>query len=150
MNEEQLAEEFEKRSITLASIQKRAAAFFIDEVIISIFIIFAFGDMFKNVSTDTEIIAVFVELTKYMVLLKIVYQTFFVWIYGATPGKMLMKIKIIFTYSINKPNFITSLLRAFGRVVSESVFCIGFIWAYFNPKRQTWQDVAAKTLVIDA
>lgn len=150
MNEESLVNEFEKRSITLASIQKRAVAFFVDEIVISVFLFFAFGDVFGNITNEEELVSVIASLTPYIILMKIIYQAFFVYMYGATPGKMLMKIKIIYTYSIDKPNLFNSILRALGRVVSESFFYIGFVWAYFNPKKQTWQDLAAKTLVINA
>lgn len=150
MNEEQLAYEFEKRSITLAPIYKRAIAFFIDELVVSVFIFIAFMDTIRNTTNDEDLVMVITSLTPYIIIMKVVYQTFFVWLYGATPGKMLMKIKVIFTYTIDKPNLFSSFLRALGRMVSETFFYIGFIWAYLNPKRQTWQDLAAKTLVINA
>jgi uncharacterized RDD family membrane protein YckC len=153
MNEEQLAEEFEKRGITLASVQKRALAFFVDEIVVAIFSIFAFGSLLENItidSTNEEIATVLGSLVMYVVLLKIVYQAFFIWMYGATPGKMFMKIKVIFISSIDKPSFFISLIRSSGRIVSEALFYVGFIWAYFNPKRQAWQDLVADTLVIDA
>lgn len=149
MNEEQLVEEFSKRSITLASLQKRAVAFLVDEIIISFFLIFAFSDVFKDVTSSGGFVDMSI-LVPYAAAMKLIYQAFFVYMYGATPGKMLLKIKIIFTYSIDKPNFTFSFLRSVGRLFSESFFYIGFAWAFFNPKRQTWQDLVAKTLVVNA
>ncbi len=85
----------------------------------------------------------------YVVLLKIIYQTFFVWQYGATPGKMFLKIQIIDRNIFEKPSFISALNRAVVRIFSEMFFYLGFIWAFLNPLKETWHDKLAKTLVID-
>ncbi|MCF6173268.1 MAG: RDD family protein [Campylobacteraceae bacterium] len=78
------------------------------------------------------------------------YQAFFVWAYGATPGKMLLKIRVISTVDLGNPNMIYSINRSLIRIVSESLFYIGFLWAFTNPKRETWHDKVAKTLVVNA
>lgn len=150
MNEEQLASEFERQNITLASFPRRIAAYFIDDFIMGVFFFFAFYDLFVSAVTFNDMVMVAVTTQSYVVIMKMIYQTFFVWMYGATPGKMLMKIKIIYVYTVDKPSFFTALLRSSGRVISESLFYIGFIWALFNQKRETWQDLIAKTLVVNA
>ena len=43
-----------------------------------------------------------------------------------------------------------SLLRASVRIVSESAFYLGFLWALMNPKKETWHDKAGQTLVVNA
>ena len=35
-------------------------------------------------------------------------------------------------------------------IVSGAVLLLGYLWAFFNPKVQTWHDLAAKTFVIKA
>jgi uncharacterized RDD family membrane protein YckC len=70
--------------------------------------------------------------------------------YGATLGKIAMKIRVISTADLENPSLILSLSRAAFRIISESIFYLGFIWAYLNPKRETWHDRVANTLVINA
>lgn len=82
-------------------------------------------------------------------LLKIIYQTLFVYMYGATLGKMVMKIKIIEIKTLQKPSLSASFNRAVFRIVSEMIFYLGFLWGVLNPTRQTWHDLTAKTLVIN-
>ncbi|WP_103568271.1 RDD family protein, partial [Campylobacter concisus] len=83
-------------------------------------------------------------------LLKVIYHTFFVWYYGASPGQMITKTMCINVEILDKPNLAQSLVRAIFRIVSEACFYLGFAWALSNPARQTWQDKIAKTVVINA
>ncbi len=150
MTDEQIIESFERENITLASIKKRAFAYTIDEILISIlFMIIFFGKVPQD-ATYEQTLNLLNSLFSYVILLKIIYQTFFVWYYGATPGKMMLKIRVISTIDLENPNIIYSLNRAIIRVISESLFYIGFLWALTNPKRETWHDKVAKTLVINA
>ena len=150
MRDEEIIRRFERENITLASIKKRAFAYTIDEILISVlFMIIYFGQIPKDASY-VETINLLNGLFSYIILLKIIYQAFFVWAYGATPGKMLMKIRVISTIDLSNPNILYSLNRALIRIVSESLFYIGFLWALTNPKRETWHDKVARTLVINA
>jgi len=90
------------------------------------------------------------SLFPYIVLLKVLYQTFFVWQYGATLGKMAVKIKVVDEKSFDNLNLQYSFLRAVVRIVSESLFYLGFVWGILSPTKQTWHDKAAKSLVINA
>ena len=83
-------------------------------------------------------------------MMKIVYQTFFVMQYGATLGKLAVKIKVIEIATLTNPNILSSLNRAIFRIVSEMLFYLGFLWGMMDPARQTWHDKTAKTLVVDA
>ncbi len=150
MTDEQIIERFERENITLTTIKKRAFAYTIDEVLISIlFMIIFFGKVPQDASYE-QTLNLLNSLFSYVILLKIIYQTFFVWYYGATPGKMMLKIRVISTINLENPSFIYSLNRAIVRIISESLFYVGFLWALTNPKRETWHDKVAKTLVINA
>jgi uncharacterized RDD family membrane protein YckC len=70
--------------------------------------------------------------------------------YGASIGKIMMKIRVIEINTLQTPNVISSLNRAIFRVISEMMFYLGFLWGLLNPKRQTWHDMTARTLVINA
>lgn len=149
MNEEEIIERFERENITLATFGKRAWAYTIDEILISIiFMIIYMGKIPPN-ATPEEVINTLNGMFYYVVLIKIIYQAFFVWMYGATLGKIFMKIKVISVFDLNNPTVLQSVSRAIVRIISESFFYIGFLWALANPKRETWHDKAAKTLVIN-
>ncbi|MDX1809378.1 MAG: RDD family protein [Sulfurospirillaceae bacterium] len=150
MTDEQIIETFERENITLASIAKRAWAYTIDEVLISTIFVIIYMGMIPPNATYEQIINLINGMFVYVVSLKIIYQTFFVWYYGATPGKILLKIKIISTENLENPSILSSLNRGIVRIVSESFFYLGFLWAFANPKRETWHDKIAKTLVINA
>ena len=79
--------------------------------------------------------------------MKIIYQAFFVMQYGASLGKIAMKIRVIEIKTLDNPNVISSLNRAIFRVISEMLFYLGFLWGMMDPSRQTWHDKTAKTLV---
>ncbi len=149
MTNDELIEKFESENLTLASFQKRGAAYVIDELLISVlFSLIYLDQMPENVTTE-ELIGIVNSLFGYLVGIKILYQTFFVWMYGATIGRIVMKIRVISTADLENPNLMTSLSRAAFRIVSESLFYLGFVWAFLNPKRETWHDKVANTLVIN-
>ncbi len=142
-------EKIEREGLTLASLQARGWAFFIDEVIVSLIFFIIFWDFIFVLKTPKEMIEAINSLVGYLLLLKIIYQTFFVWYYAATPGKMILKIEVIEERDFQTPSFLVSLNRAIGRVISEMLFYLGFAWAFLDPKRQTWHDKLAKTLVVN-
>ena len=148
MNEE-IEKLLNREHLQLASIQKRAAAFFIDEMLLSFLLIVAMSDSFSNAQTVEDIIILTNTYIMQYIIMKIVYQTFFVMQYGATLGKLAMKIRVIDIQTLANPNFAVSLNRAVFRIISEMIFYLGFLWGMFDPQRQTWHDKTAKSLVID-
>ena len=149
MNEE-LEQRLHNEGITLADIKKRAMALFIDEMLLSLILIFALWDSFTSAETTEDVIILTNSFVFEYMLMKIVYQAFFVMQYGASLGKMAMKIRVIETKTLQNPNVLVSLNRAIFRVISEMLFYLGFLWGVLNPTRQTWHDLTAKTLVVNA
>jgi len=89
-----------------------------------------------------------------MVLLQILnyaipasYVTFFVGKYGATPGKMACKLKVV-----TSDNERVSYLRAFGRyfaeILSGLILLIGYIMAAFDDEKRSLHDRICDTRVI--
>ncbi|MDR1976009.1 MAG: RDD family protein [Campylobacteraceae bacterium] len=152
MTEDELAKKLESENITLSPLTKRFFAHIIDDVVIAFFAFFAFSDMFEAVAGQD--ISVSLSLTQtlmpYIIVMKVVYQAFFVWMYGATVGKMAMKIRIISLADGQKPNMLFSFTRSNMRIISETVLFLGFLWALKDTKKQTWEDIAARTLVVNA
>jgi len=147
---EDLERALHREGIELASIGQRALAFVIDEILLSFLLIVAMWDAFGDVSTTQEMILLTNQYIFEYILIKIAYQTFFVMQYGATLGKMAMKIRVIDTTTMSNPSFATSLNRAVFRVISEMFFYLGFVWGMMDPLRQTWHDKTANTLVVNA
>jgi len=147
---EEIEDLLQRENITLASIKKRAMAFFIDEMLLSFILIFALWDSFVNAESAEAIIALTNSFVLEYMMMKIIYQAFFVMQYGATVGKIMMKIKVIELKTLDNPNVLVSLNRAIFRVISETIFYLGFLWGMLNPSRQAWHDLTAKTLVVDA
>ena len=134
----------------IASRSKRMAAFVIDDIVISVFFVIIFYDQLTTLK-DPMALSLFLQNNLIVfLLLKVLYQTFFVWYNGMTPGKMLVKIRVVEMDGGYIPSFGTALLRALLRVVSESFFYLGYLMAYFNPLVQTLHDKLAKTVVVNA
>jgi len=135
--------------LELASLKKRSFAFFIDELLLATLFLIIIFDQVSDVNDPDAVVALVNSFTFEYLLLKVAYQTLFVYQYGATIGKILMKIRIVDTYSFEKPILSSALNRAVFRVISEMLFYLGFAWAFYNENRQSWQDKTARTLVVD-
>lgn len=148
MNEE-IQDILNREGMSLAPIKKRAAAFFIDEMLLSLLLIIALSDSFFEAKTVEEMIILTNTFVLEYMAMKIFYQAFFVMQYGATLGKLIIKIRVVEVKTLQTPNVIVALNRAIVRVVSEMLFYLGFLWGAMDPARQTWHDKSAKTLVVN-
>jgi len=140
----------------VSSIGKRTIAYFIDDIVVSLFLFIIFYEQLISIyvelqnSMDFTPMIIFLEQNSIVfILLRIVYQTFFVWQNGMTLGKMVTKIKVVEKESGDIPQFQTAFLRSTLRIISDSIFYLGYIFAYFNPLVQTLHDKLAKTIVVD-
>ncbi len=139
-----------REDISLADTKKRGMAFFIDEMLLSFLLVIALWDSFTQAKTMEDMIFVTNKFVLEFMAMKIIYQAFFVMQYGATLGKIIMKIRVIDTNTLDTPNVIVALNRAIFRVISELLFYLGFVWGMMDSARQTWHDKTAKTLVVNA
>jgi uncharacterized RDD family membrane protein YckC len=146
---EEIQDILHSEGMSLAPIKKRAAAFFIDEMLLSLLLIIALSDSFFEAKTVEEMIILTNKFVLEYMAMKVFYQAFFVMQYGATLGKLLMKIRVVEIKTLQTPNVIVALNRSIVRVVSEMLFYLGFLWGVMDPARQTWHDKSAKTLVVN-
>lgn len=142
----------ETNDLQLASLRRRGLAFVIDDLLVTFITIVIFWDALMRASSDANSMMTLmqVELVMPLITLKFFYQFVFVWYYGATVGKMIMKIRVIDSEYWGRVSIISSAFRAVGRVVSEMFFYIGFAIGFFNEGRKTFHDFAGKTLVVNA
>jgi uncharacterized RDD family membrane protein YckC len=68
---------------------------------------------------------------------------------GQTPGKMVMKIRVV-KIDGGPLNTADSLVRYSGYLINALpfLFGLGWLWAFIDPRRQGWHDKLARTCVI--
>ncbi|WP_428738103.1 RDD family protein [Sulfurimonas sp.] len=148
MNEE-IESKLHREDIVLASITKRAIALLIDTMLLSFLLNIA---LYEQMSANKDLEAQILFMQKYffeIMMMKIVYDTYFIMQYGATIGKLVMKIRVIEIKTLDNPTIFSALNRAIFKVISEIFLYLGFLWGVLDPFRQTWHDKTAKTLVVD-
>lgn len=138
--------------LQLASMRTRATAFVIDDLLVTAIVLIIFWDNIMAVSNDMNAMMFFMktDLVMPLILLKLVYQAVFVWYYGATVGKIVMKIRVIDSNTWGRVSFFSATLRSVGRIFSEMFFYIGFLIGFFNDGKKTFHDLTGKTLVVNA
>ena len=136
--------------LQLASMRSRAKAFIIDDLSITLVVFLLLWDKISIANGDmVSIMVIMNEAFEQIIILKFIYQTLFIWYYGATIGKMIAKIKVIDYENFGKVSLTNAILRSMGRILSEMIFYIGFIIAFYSDSKQTFHDKIGKTLVVD-
>jgi uncharacterized RDD family membrane protein YckC len=70
------------------------------------------------------------------------------WVYRqATPGKILLNMKIVSLRTGGAPTWDQAAVRIGASVLSALPLGLGYLWAMFDPRRQTWHDKIAGTVV---
>lgn len=136
----------------IAPTGKRVGAFIIDDIIVTLFLFVIFFNQISAINMqDPQQLIAFLQINGiYFILFRFIYHLYFTWQSGQTPGKRILKIRIVEINSGEIPSFQVALLRSGFRVVSESIFYLGYVVAYFTPLVQTLHDKLASTVVVDA
>jgi uncharacterized RDD family membrane protein YckC len=139
-------------NLQLASMRSRALAYVIDDLLMTLIIVLIFWESISALSHDMDAMTHLLqaELVTPLIILKVVYHTFFVWYFGATIGKIVAKIRVIDANEWGRVSMFSSFLRAVGRIFSEMFFYIGFLIGFFNEGTKTFHDITGKTLVVNA
>jgi uncharacterized RDD family membrane protein YckC len=98
---------------------------------------FAWTDYFANLAISSAMSTV----------IWLVYNWLFVGRYGATPGKMLVRIKVI-TADAGKVGYTRALGRSAGHIVSGLVCLIGYLIAAFDDEKRALHDRMCNTRVV--
>ena len=136
--------------IQLVPAKRRVGAFIIDDLVVSFLFIAIFWSQLSTLVTAEELNQFLTDNFFIIIFIKISYHTIFVWQSGMTLGKYITKMKVVSQDYGEIPSFNSSLMRALIRVVSETLFYIGFLMAFFNPLVQTFHDRVSKCVVVDA
>ncbi len=132
-----------------ATITKRAVSFTIDDILVSFLFIAIFYDKIAILTTQEAMITFVVENSWVLLLLKVIYHSFFIAYSGATVGKYVVKIKAIDEDTGDKLSWSKSVLRALVRTIGESFLYFTFIFALFDKKNQTLHDKVVKCVVVN-
>jgi len=78
-------------------------------------------------------------------LFRILYNTIPVSMYGATPGKRLIGMKVL--HDDKHLSFLRALARYFAKYISTMVLFLGHIWILIDEQNQAWHDKICDTYV---
>jgi uncharacterized RDD family membrane protein YckC len=71
------------------------------------------------------------------------------WLYRqATPGKMLLSLRVVDARTGGSLTVVQSIVRYLGYFVSTIPLGLGLIWVAFDPRKQGWHDKLAGTVVV--
>jgi uncharacterized RDD family membrane protein YckC len=139
----------------------RLWASIIDSILVAIIVEPILASIYKNVESTTDIMSADVPsliLESFRpqgpadVLLSWVLPAIAVilfWVYrAATPGKMLLRAKIVDAETGGKPSAGQCIGRYLGYFVSIFTLMLGFLWIAFDPRKQGFHDKLAGTVVV--
>ena len=72
------------------------------------------------------------------------YGGLLIWRFGATPGKMILKLRVVDFTMGEKIGADKAFLRAFFSLVSLFML-LGYAWAIWEKDKRTWHDIIAGT-----
>ena len=68
--------------------------------------------------------------------------------FSATPGKMLLRLKVVDIKTSEPISFWQAIIRYFGYLPSILCLLLGIVWVAFDKRKQGWHDKLASTAVI--
>ncbi len=87
--------------------------------------------------------------TTLKISLWILYCTLFLVYFGATPGKLVMRLKVIEpARPSERPTAIVAVTRSAFFIISAFALALGCLWCLFDTERRTWHDRIARTRVV--
>jgi len=129
----------------------RTGAFAVDTAIMYLISLalrlgFDLNPTIQHTDTTTLLVAVG-PLAVVMFVLHLAYETFFVGKYGATPGKMVFKLKVVNAEG-GPVTYLRALSRRLTKILSEYILMIGCLMAFFDDERRALHDRICNTRVI--
>jgi uncharacterized RDD family membrane protein YckC len=137
--------------VHFATYSQRARALFIDSIWWTVILLFvpigSTNDMLLIDPAAATTVFVLWLLASQCVPILITGVMWIVW--GTTPGKRAVHLRIVDADSGERMNVTQCLLRTFGYLLTFAMLGAGFLWVFFNPKKQALHDRIANTVVID-
>jgi uncharacterized RDD family membrane protein YckC len=146
-------------SLPIASNARRVTSFVIDDLVINFFLMIIFSSQLTALMSGiTEVNEEAIMMINQFIMenlpivlaVKVLYHTVLIWQSGMTLGKYIVRIKAVDMYNGQRLSFVQAFWRASVRLISEMLFYIGFVFAFFSPLHQTLHDKLSNSVVIDA
>lgn len=126
----------------------RFAAFFIDYLIIALVTSpVSIAISITSSSNSDEVSVAQVLLSIVFAAIQFTYFIFMTGKYGATLGKMALKLKVV-RVDFTEVDYGTAAVRELSKILSGCVCYLGYIWVAFDDRKQSWHDKIANTYVI--
>jgi uncharacterized RDD family membrane protein YckC len=116
---------------------RRAGALLLDEIIIGVV-----GSLLVALSGDNGAIGLF------NLVLGIAYFSIFEGTRGQTIGGMAASVRVVDADTGAIIGIPRAIVRNIARILSGLVFGLGYLWMLWDPRKQTWHDKIASTVVV--
>jgi uncharacterized RDD family membrane protein YckC len=142
-----------KSDLNYASFGQRFAAKILDGLIIGVVffipvLIYIILQIKAGRKFDVDLMTPFINIFQFAsMVIGIGYTTFFVGKYGATPGKMAMKLKVV-TEGSGSVSYARACGRHFAEILSGMICYIGYLMMCFDEEKRTLHDRICNTRVI--
>lgn len=146
--EDEYLDNMEREGLVLASIKTRFSAFMIDYLLVFVIVYAIFFNALDGVEDIETMIIVITDATIKGFIIKFIYESFFVYYYGATVGKIFMKIRILHIESFDDLSLLESIGRSGIKILNEYIFYFGCMFAFAGGLKQTLHDRAVKSIVV--
>lgn len=150
--EEKYLNNLQRENLNLASMRKRFIAFMIDYFLIFVIVYIIYQDTLSSISSSEDIESMIIIMTDATItgfIIKFIYESFFVYQYSATIGKIVMKIRILNIDTFDDLTLLESIMRSGIKLINEYILYLGCMLAFLGELKQTLHDRATKSIVVD-
>ncbi len=102
---------------------------------------------FENTSQLGTFLTIQAAFVLVSLILAFAYEVFFVGRFGGTPGKLLLRMRIVRS-DFSRLTYGRAAIRFFGKMLSDLTMYIGYLMVAFDPQRRALHDYIADTRVI--
>jgi uncharacterized RDD family membrane protein YckC len=148
--EDEYLDNMEREGLILAPIKIRFFAFIIDYLLMFVIVYAIYFNALDGVEDIETMIIIITDATIKGFIIKFIYESFFVYYYSATIGKIVMKIRVLQIESFDNLSLIESIGRSGIKILNEYIFYFGCMFAFMGELKQTLHDRAVKSVVVYA
>ncbi len=152
----------EKKSPQYAHFGHRFAAMMIDNLVLGIILSPIFAMVFgvpeytdEQIKQDLQTDGIYgllglMNMNKFLAEQLVLFGiTIFFWLrFAGTPGKRLLKLRVVDATTGKNLTMLQSVVRYFGYLIASFPMGLGFIWVLLDEKNQGWHDKLANSVVI--
>lgn len=126
----------------------RFGTFIIDSIVVLPLLIGAIIAVYQNRNSSLEMLLAGAGNIWINYGIPAAFTLLFWFIKAATPGKIMLRMKIVDANTLGKPAPWQLMVRYVGYYVCIASLGLGFLWIVWDPRKQGWHDKLARTVVI--